>query len=115
MHPLRHVGHGNHRAAEVDLQLPARRRLEPHRCEGFGAQLPPQRLRRALHPAQAHVHDQLPLQTLAHDVGVAAVLTQALARPCQMRLLRAAPVPAAGRSPAATQLPADPLAFPTKR
>ncbi len=59
--------------AEVDLQLPPRRRLESRRCEGLGLQRLPIGLNRALQRPPADGQTLLGKQLLAHHVGIAAM------------------------------------------
>jgi len=67
--------------AEVDLQLPPRRRLEPHSRQRLRRKLAPQMRHRPLHRAQAHMDAQLARQLLAHHVRVAAVTAEPLGNP----------------------------------
>ena len=87
--------------AEVDLQLPFRRRLEPHRRQRRRRKLLPQVRHRPLHRAQARHHAQLGRQLLAHHVGVAAVATQPLSNPLLMPRQNAGPRRNPGRRPTA--------------
>jgi hypothetical protein len=66
---------------KVDLQLPARRRLEPRRSQRLSLQRLPIRLNRALHRPQADRQSLLGEQILPHDVGIAAMAQEALAQP----------------------------------
>ena len=67
--------------AEIDLQLPARRRLEAHRRPRLGQQPLPQRRAGSLHRAQAQRDAQLRRRFLAHHIGIAAVPDQPLLEP----------------------------------
>ena len=67
--------------AEVDLHLPAGRRLEPHRRPRLGRELPAQRRHRALDRAQAHRDPVLGHKLLPHHVGVAAMLPEPFRQP----------------------------------
>lgn len=83
--------------AEVDLQLPAGRRLEPNRRTRLGLQRPAQRRHRTLDRPQAHRHPVLALQILAHHVGVPPMLPETLRQPRlqtgQLPATRRPPVP----------------------
>ncbi len=70
--------------AEIDLQLPARRRLEPHRRQRRRDEFAPQVTHGALHRPQARHHAQLRRQVLAHHVGIAVVSREALGDPAGM-------------------------------
>ena len=113
--------------AEVDLQLLARRRLEPDRRPRLGPQRPAQRRHRPLHRAQADLHALLGRELLAHDVGAARVATEPLGdpvlqpvergRPCRRHRRPPAPLPQPppdGR-PRAPQLRRDPPCAPAER
>ena len=67
--------------AEVDLQLPARRRLEADRRPGLGGQFTTQSDHRAFHRAQGHPDAMLRRQFLANHVGIAAMATEPLGQP----------------------------------
>ena len=67
--------------AEVDLQLPARRRLEADRRPGLGGQFTTQTDHRAFHRAQGHPDAMLRRQFLANHVGIAAMATEPLGQP----------------------------------
>jgi hypothetical protein len=69
------------RLAEIDLQLPARRRLEAQRRPRLGHELPPVGPDRPLHRAQADGDPVLALEVLAHDVSIAAVPVEPLPQP----------------------------------
>ena len=85
-HPLAADRHP--RLAEVDLQLPSRRRLEAQRRPRLGRELAPIGLHRPLHGAQADLDPPLALEILAHDIRVAPVsvepLTQPLLQPIEL-------------------------------
>jgi hypothetical protein len=76
--------------AEVDLQLLARLRLEPHRRTCRGNQLPAQRCRRTLDRPQADDDALLGCQLLANYIGVAGMATKPLGEPVgqSIQLLR---------------------------
>ena len=123
-HPLAPDRHP--RLAEVDLQLPTRRRLEPQRRLRLRPQLPPMRRHRPLHRAQARLHAQLARQLLAHHLRVAPMPEEALPQPrVQPVQLAAAPRPAVRRPavrlqvpphrvPTAAELPRNPPRSPTQ-
>jgi hypothetical protein len=67
--------------AEIDLQPPARRRLETNRRPGLRPQRPAQRRRRALHRAPADDQPVLARQILANHVGIAPALPKPLRQP----------------------------------
>ena len=67
--------------AEVDLQLPPRRRLEADRGQRFRRELAPQVGHRPLDRAQADRDAQLGRELLAHHVGVAPVPPEPLSQP----------------------------------
>ena len=67
--------------AEVDLQLPARRRLEPCRRQGLGLERLPIWRNGALQRPQADRQLLLGKKILAHDIGVAAMPDKSLAQP----------------------------------
>ena len=113
--------------AEINLELASRRCLEPHRRLRLGRQQPPERRHRPLDRAQAHVDALLPDQVLAHHLGIAAVLEEALLQPRLLILelaaarLSAVRHPAVGRDVAshrvlaAPELPRDASQPPTER
>ena len=67
--------------AEVDLQLSARWRLEPRRCQRLGLQRLAIRLHGALQRSPADRHVFLGQQVLAHHIRIAAVPDEPLAQP----------------------------------
>ena len=67
--------------AEVDLHLPARRRLKPHASQRLRFQCLPEGLNGALQRPPADGHALFRKQILAHHVGVAAMPVEALAQP----------------------------------
>ena len=69
------------RSAEVDLELPARRRLETHRRPRFGRQLPPQRRNRPQGGPQADRNPVLAQQFLSDHVRVAPMPPGPLGEP----------------------------------
>ena len=112
--------------AEVDLQLPARRRLETHARPRLGHQLAPKSANRPLHRAQADADAMLPLQLLTDDVGVATVPAKPLGQPVFPSVQRSRSPGASirrpatlaqiapNRVPAAAELERDPLRPPTQ-
>ena len=70
--------------AEVDLQLAARRRFEPHRRQSRRRKLAAQVRHRPLHRPQARHHPQLGRQLLTHHVGVAAAAPEPLSHPLRV-------------------------------
>jgi hypothetical protein len=87
--------------AEVDLHLPARRRLEPQRRPRLGGELSAQRCDRSLDRAQAHRDPVLGQQLLPHHVGIAAVSPEPLRQPIRKPVQRLRPLPLAAERPAA--------------
>jgi hypothetical protein len=85
--------------AEVDLQLPPRRRLEAHRRQRLRRELAPQVRHRPLDRAQADDNPQLGRQLLAHHVGIAAVAAQPLGQPRPVPGQRPGPLGRAIRRP----------------
>ena len=73
--------------AEVDLQLPTRKRLEPGRRQRLGFERLPIRGNGALQRSQADAEPLLGDKILAHDVGIAAMPDEPLAQPVLMRNL----------------------------
>ena len=67
--------------AEVDLHLPAGRRLEPHRGTGLGGKLTPEMRDRPLNGAEADADAALGQELLPHHVGVASMTPEALGEP----------------------------------
>lgn len=112
--------------AGVNIVTPGRS-LEPHRRLRLGRQQPPVRRDGPLDRAQAHVDPLLPHQVLAHHLGIAAVLEEALLQPRLLILELAAAGPSAVRHPtlgrnvashrvlAAPELPGDAPQPPTER
>jgi len=112
--------------AEVDLHLPAGRRLEPDRRPRLGRELPAQWCHRALDRAQAHRDPVLGQQFLPHHVGVAAMPPEPFRQPVREPVQRLRPLrPAAARPavqpevapdrvPAAAELGRDPLRAPSQ-
>src|SRR5512134_823959 len=80
------------RRAEVDLQLPPRRRLKPHAGALLGFQLTPEITNGPLHRAQADPETVLALQLLADHVSVAPVLPQPFTKPSLEPIKSTAPV-----------------------
>jgi hypothetical protein len=113
--------------AEVDLHLPARRRLEAHRGQRLRREFAPQGRHGALDRAQADLDAQLGRQLLAHHVRVAPVAAQALGQPRPVPGQRPRPPRRAARPPAprgevalhglaaAAQLGRDPPRAPAQR
>lgn len=81
VHPYRLAADRHRRRPEVDLQLPAGRRLKPQGRPRFGTQHLPQLRRRPLDRAQRHRDAVFVLQILAHHVAVAAMPAKALGQP----------------------------------
>jgi hypothetical protein len=113
--------------AEVDLQLPARRRLEPHRRQRLRLQRLPIGLHRPLQRPRADRHPVLGQQVLAHHIGIAAMANEPLAQPILTTIEQLGParrlerlhaarrhVPL-HRVMAAAQLPRNPLHTPPAR
>jgi hypothetical protein len=75
--------------AEVDLQLLARRGLVAHGGDFGCPQFTTKRRDRALDRTQTNRDSMLPLQILAHHIGVAAMLLQPLVQPRVESLQRA--------------------------
>src|SRR3954451_20408039 len=67
--------------AEVDLHLPARRGLEPHRRASLGRQLTPEMRDRPLDGAEADADLVLGKELLPHHIGVAPVASEVLGEP----------------------------------
>ena len=111
-------------AAEVDLQLPAGRRLEANRRPGLRQQLLPIRLDRPLHRPQTGNDTLLGRQLLPHHVGIPPVPAKPLAQPVvesiqeftASRSLERLPATSLDvpldRAPAEAELPRDPLRAP---
>jgi len=74
--------------AEVDLQLPTRKRLEPRRRQRLGFERLPIRGNGALQRSQADAEPLLGDKILAHDVGIAAMPDEPLAQPVLMPVER---------------------------
>jgi hypothetical protein len=72
--------------AEVDLQLSARRRLEPRRRQRLGLKGLAIGLHSTLQRSPADHHAQLGQQVLAHHVPIAAMPDQPLAQPTLMAI-----------------------------
>ena len=98
---LRDAGDQDAPLAEVDLQLLAGRGLESHRRPRLGAERLAQRRDRALYGAQRDGDPVLALQVLAHDVGVAVLLAEALGHPVGERVQRLRPGATHHRRPGA--------------
>ena len=77
--------------AEIDLKLPARRRLEPDAGQRLRLQGLPQGLNRPLQRPQAHAQRLLRQEILANDAGVAAMPKKALAQPNLVSIERLGP------------------------
>lgn len=86
VHPHPFPTYTDHALAKVRLQLPARRRLKPHRRQCRVAQLTPPWLNRTLHRAQAHLDSLLAGQLLPHHIGVAAMGPKPLPQPLSVAI-----------------------------
>jgi hypothetical protein len=113
-------------AAEIDLQLPPRHRLETHRRTSLGQQLLPIRLDRPLHRPQTGNNALQGRQLLAHHIGIPPVPAEPLAQPVVEpiqeftasrsleRLPATGPDVPLDRAPAEAELPSDPLRAPAQ-
>src|SRR5262252_257258 len=75
------IAHPYPRLAEVDLQLPTRRRLEPNRRARLRLQLPSPARNPPLNMTKADRNAMLGGKLLAHHVGVAVMPEEPFAQP----------------------------------
>jgi hypothetical protein len=85
--------------AELDLQLPAGRRLEPRPRQGLGFERWPIRGDRTLQRAQADGQSLLGHQVLPHNIGIAPVADKPLAQPVFVPIERLRPLASLERLP----------------
>jgi hypothetical protein len=106
MHPHPLAADPHPRVAKVDLQLPARRRLEPHRRALLRLQLPTPALHPKLHRAKPNHDPMFARQLLAHYVRVAAMPEKPFPQPIIQTVKRSSPHrPAKWSRPALAQIP----------